>query len=91
MLVAESVQAVWWSPLNVDEELTLRVSEFSFRHVFHVVSTQRGGGPLHFWLEHFLQGWWPGLESLRAPSLVFGCLALPLDRQAQRVGSDGGV
>jgi MYXO-CTERM domain-containing protein len=77
LLVAESVQAVWWSPLNVDEELTLRVSEFSFRHVFHIVSTQRGGGPLHFWLEHFLQGWWPGLESLRAPSLVFGCLALP--------------
>ncbi len=66
-----------WSPLNVDEELTLRVSDFSFRHVFHIVSTQRGGGPLHFWLEHFLQGWWPGLESLRVPSIVFACLALP--------------
>jgi hypothetical protein len=71
------VQTVWWSPLNVDEELTLRVSEFSFRHVFHIVSTQRGGGPLHFWLEHFLQGWSPGLESLRVPSIVFACLALP--------------
>jgi len=71
------VQSVWWSPLNVDEELTLRVSDFSFGNVLHIVSTQRGGGPLHFWLEHFLQGWRPGLESLRVPSLVFACLALP--------------
>lgn len=77
LLVAESVQTVWWTPLNVDEELTLRVADFSFRHVFHIVSTQRGGGPLHFWLEHFLQQWRPGLESLRVPSLVFACLALP--------------
>jgi hypothetical protein len=77
LLVAESVQTVWWTPLNVDEELTLRVADFSFRHVFHIVSTQRGGGPLHFWLEHFLQHWRPGLESLRVPSLVFACLALP--------------
>jgi hypothetical protein len=45
--------------------------------VFHIVSTKRGGGPIHFWLEHFLQGWWPGLPALRVPSLVFLCLALP--------------
>ena len=68
---------MWWTPLNVDEELTLRISEFSFRHIFHIVSTQRGGGPLHFWLEHFLLGWWPGLPALRLPSLIFLCLALP--------------
>ncbi len=68
---------MWWSPLNVDEELTLRFGDFSFRHIFHIVSTQRGGGPLHFWLEHFLLGWWPGLPALRVPSLVFLCLALP--------------
>jgi 4-amino-4-deoxy-L-arabinose transferase-like glycosyltransferase len=77
LLVAVSLQTVWWSPLNVDEELTLRIADFSFGNVFHIVSTKRGGGPLHFWLEHFLQGWWPGLESLRFPSIVFGCLALP--------------
>jgi hypothetical protein len=77
LLVLVSVDAVWWAPLNVDEELTLRVADFSFGHVFHIVSTERGGGPLHFWLEHFLQGWWPGLASLRIPSLVFACLALP--------------
>jgi hypothetical protein len=68
---------VWSAPLNVDEELTLRVADFSFGHVFHIVSTKRGGGPLHFWLEHFLLGWWPGLAALRVPSLVFCCLALP--------------
>jgi hypothetical protein len=45
--------------------------------VFDIVSTQRGGGPLHFWLEHFLLGWWPTLAALRIPSLVFLCLALP--------------
>jgi uncharacterized membrane protein len=32
---------------------------------------------LHFWLEHFLLSWWPGLPALRVPSLVFLCLALP--------------
>ena len=68
---------MWWTPLNVDEELTLRVSDFSFAHIFHIVSTQRGGGPVHFWLAHFLLDWWPGLAALRVPSLVFSCLALP--------------
>jgi hypothetical protein len=72
-----ALPTVWWSPLNVDEELTLRLGDFSFRHIFHIVSTQRGGGPLHFWLEHFLLGWWPSLAALRIPSLVFLCLALP--------------
>jgi hypothetical protein len=57
--------------------LTIRVSDFSFAHVFDIVSTQRGGGPLHFWLEHFLLGWWPSLGALRLPSLLFICLALP--------------
>jgi hypothetical protein len=76
-VVVLTLPVVWWSPLNVDEELTLRVAQFSFGNVFHIVSTQRGGGPLHFWLEHFLLGWWPGLPALRAPSLIFLCLALP--------------
>jgi len=72
-----ALPTVWWGPLNVDEELTLRIGDFSFGHIFHVVSTKRGGGPLHFWLEHVLLGWWPGLPALRVPSLVFLCLALP--------------
>ena len=77
LLVWLALPTVWWTPLNVDEELTIRVSEFSFAHVFHIVSTERGGGPLHFWLEHFLLGWWPSLGALRLPSLIFICLALP--------------
>ena len=76
-LVWLTLPLVWWTPLNVDEELTLRLTDFSFGHIFEVVSTQRGGGPLHFWLEHVLVGWWPGLGALRIPSLVFLVAALP--------------
>ncbi len=77
LLVWLTLPTVWWGPLNVDEELTLRLGQFSFGHIFHIVSTKRGGGPLHFWLEHFLLRWWPGLPALRVPSLVFACLGLP--------------
>jgi dolichyl-phosphate-mannose-protein mannosyltransferase len=77
LLVWLTLPIVWRGPLNVDEELTLRVAQFSFTDVFHIVSTQRGGGPLHFWLEHFLLTWWPGLPALRMPSLVFLCAGLP--------------
>lgn len=77
LLVWLALPTVWWTPLNVDEELTIRVSDFSFANVFDIVSTKRGGGPLHFWLEHVLLGWWPSLGALRIPSLVFICLALP--------------
>ena len=61
--------------------------------MFHIVSTERGGGPVHFWLEHFLQGWWPGLEALRVPSLLFACLALPAVALIARelVGDEGGA
>jgi len=77
LLVWLALPTVWQTPLNVDEELTLRLADFSFRNIFHIVSSERGGGPFHFWLEHFLLGWWPGLPALRVPSLVFLCLALP--------------
>jgi Dolichyl-phosphate-mannose-protein mannosyltransferase len=77
VLVWLALPTVWWTPLNVDEELTLRLGDYSFAHIFHIVSTQRGGGPIHFWLEHVLLGWWPGLPALRVPSLVFLCVALP--------------
>ena len=87
------LQSVWWTPLNVDEELTLRLAQFSFRNIFHIVSTQRGGGPLHFWLEHFLQGWWPGLEALRRALARLPCLALPAVALIARelVGDEGGA
>jgi len=77
VLIWLTLPLVWWTPLNVDEELTLRLAGFSFTHIFDVVSTKRGGGPLHFWLEHALIGWWPGLGALRIPSLLFLIAALP--------------
>src|SRR3954466_15361123 len=77
LLLWLALPLVWWTPLNVGEELPLRVSDFSFANIFDVVSTKRGGGPLHFWLEHYLLGWWPSVGALRIPSLVFLCLALP--------------
>jgi len=73
-----SWSAIWASPLNVDEQLTLFVSSHhSFGDILHIVSSERGGGPLHFWLEHIVLGWSHSLPGLRAPSLVFFVLALP--------------
>src|SRR3954466_1671546 len=89
LLLWLALPLVWWTPLNVDEELTIRVSDFSFTNVFDIVSTKRGGGPLHFWLEHYLLGWWPSVGALRLPSLVFICLALPaVALLARRLGGD---
>jgi hypothetical protein len=76
-LIWLALPTVWWGPLNVDEELTLRLGDYSFAHIFDIVSTKRGGGPIHFWLEHYLLQAWPGLPALRVPSLAFLCLALP--------------
>jgi hypothetical protein len=72
-----AVRSVWWAPLNVDEELTRRVASEPFRAIFHIVSSRRGGGPFHFWLEHFLLRWPGGLVALRGPSLLFFLAALP--------------
>jgi hypothetical protein len=71
-----ALPTVWWTPLNVDEELTIRVADYSFWNIADIVSTKRGGGPLHFWLEHVLLGWSHTLPALRVPSLVFLCIAL---------------
>src|SRR5581483_140382 len=72
-----AVRGIWWAPLNVDEELTRRVGTEPFGAIFHIVSSERGGGPLHFWLEHFTLQWPGGLVGLRVPSLVFFIGALP--------------
>ena len=75
MLLA--VRAIWWAPLNVDEELTRRVGTEPFHTIFHIVSSERGGGPFHFWLEHFTLQWPGGLVGLRGPSLLFFVASLP--------------
>src|SRR5438105_2764305 len=72
-----AVRAVWLVPLNVDEELTRRVATGPFHSIFHIVSSQRGGGPLHFWLEHLTHRWPGGLVGLRVPSMLFFAATLP--------------
>jgi 4-amino-4-deoxy-L-arabinose transferase-like glycosyltransferase len=72
-----AVRAIWWAPLNVDEELTRRVATEPFHAIFHIVSSERGGGPFHFWLERFTLDWPGGLVGLRGPSLLFFLASLP--------------
>ncbi len=77
LAAALAYRAVFWAPLNVDEELTRRVATEPFGAIFHIVSSERGGGPLHFWLMHFTLEWPGGLVGLRVPSLIFFLLSLP--------------
>jgi hypothetical protein len=77
LAVGLAARAVYWAPLNVDEELTRRIATEPFGSIFHIVSTERGGGPLHFWLIHFTLEWPGGLIGLRVPSLVFFAASLP--------------
>src|SRR5581483_2549721 len=85
-----AVRGIWWAPLNVDEELTRRVGTEPFGAIFHIVSSERGGGPLHFWLEHFALQWPGGLVGLRGPSLIFFLAALPaVALVARELGGEG--
>jgi hypothetical protein len=84
LAIALSVQAIYRAPLNVDEELTRRIASGRFGSIFSIVASQRGGGPLHFWLIHLTLQWPGGLIGLRAPSLVFFVLALPAVALAAR-------
>lgn len=84
LAIAVSVQAIYGAPLNVDEELTRRIAAGRFGSIFSIVASQRGGGPLHFWLIHLTLQWPGGLIGLRAPSLVFFVLALPAVALAAR-------
>ena len=77
LAAALAIRAIWWAPLNVDEELTRRVATEPFGSIFHIVSSERGGGPAHFWLEHLTLQWPGGLVGLRGPSLVFFAATLP--------------
>jgi Dolichyl-phosphate-mannose-protein mannosyltransferase len=76
LVLTLGLRAVLRSPLNVDEELTLRIARGPFGSIFGIVRG-RGGGPLHFWLEHVTTAWPGGLAGLRVPSIVFMLVALP--------------
>jgi hypothetical protein len=76
LVLTLGLRAVLRSPLNVDEELTLRIARGAFGSIFGIVRG-RGGGPFHFWLEHVTTAWPGGLAGLRVPSIVFMLAALP--------------
>ena len=76
LVLALALRAVFRSPLNVDEELTLRIAHETFGSIFGTVRG-RGGGPLHFWLEYLTALWPGGLAGLRVPSILFGLASLP--------------
>jgi hypothetical protein len=76
LVLTLGLRAVLRSPLNVDEELTLRIARGAFGSIFGIVRA-RGGGPFHFWLEHVTTAWPGGLAGLRVPSVVFMLAALP--------------
>lgn len=71
-----ALRALLRSPLNVDEELTIRIAKNSFSSIFGTVR-HRGGGPFHFWLEYLTMRWPGGLAGLRVPSIVFALASLP--------------
>jgi hypothetical protein len=77
LAVAASLPAVWWEPLHVDEAVTLTLAPLGFGEILDTVFVDKGGAPLHFFVEHALLAWPGGLEGLRLPSLVFFLLALP--------------
>src|SRR5262249_45663481 len=76
LVLTLGLRAVLRSPINVDEELTLRIARGGFGSIFGIVRG-RGGGPFHFWLEHVTTEWPGGLAGLRVPSIVFMLAALP--------------
>jgi hypothetical protein len=77
LAVAAALPAAWWEPLHVDEAVTLTLAPLSVGEIVDTVFVEKGGAPVHFFVEHALLEWPGGLEGLRLPSLVFLLLALP--------------
>lgn len=77
LAVAAALPAVWWEPLHVDEAVTLTLAPLGLGEIVDTVFVEKGGAPVHFFVEHALLDWPGGLEGLRLSSLVFLLLALP--------------
>ncbi|MEX0817644.1 MAG: glycosyltransferase family 39 protein [Gaiellales bacterium] len=77
LAVGAALPAVWWEPLHVDEAVTLTLAPLGLGEIVDTVFVEKGGAPLHFFVEHALLEWPGGLEGIRLPSLVFFLLALP--------------
>ena len=77
LAVAVALPAVFWEPLHVDEWVALTVAPRSPGTIVHDILVGKGGGPVHFLLEHLFLQWPGGIEGLRLPSLVASLAALP--------------
>jgi hypothetical protein len=75
---ALALPAVWWEPLHLDEAITIEYAERSYASIVRDVFVERGGAPVHFFVEHVTLAVPGGIEGLRLPSLVFFLLSLVL-------------
>jgi hypothetical protein len=86
---ALALPAVWWEPLHLDERITIEYAERSFRSIVRDVFVDRGGAPLHFFVEHLTLSAPGGIEGLRLPSVACFLLALVLAGMlARRLADD---
>jgi dolichyl-phosphate-mannose-protein mannosyltransferase len=77
LAAAAALPAVWWQQLHEDEVVVLTIAPQGLAEIVDEVFVDRGGAPLHFFVEHALLAWPGGVEGLRIPSFVFFLLALP--------------
>ncbi len=75
---ALALPALWWEPLHLDEAITMDYARRSYASIVTDVFLDRGGAPLHFFVEHVTLAVPGGIEGLRLPSVVFFLLSLVL-------------
>jgi hypothetical protein len=73
---ALALPALWWEPLHLDEAITIDYARRSYASIVTDVFLDRGGAPLHFFVEHVTLAVPGGIEGLRLPSVVFFLLSL---------------
>lgn len=78
LALALAAPAVWWEPLHLDERITIEYAERSLGSIVRDVFFDRGGAPLHFFLEHATLSLPGGIEGLRLPSVAFFLVAVAL-------------
>ena len=85
-----ALPALWWEPLHLDEAITIAYADRSYGSIVRDVFIERGGAPVHFFVEHVTLAAPGGIEGLRLPSLVFFLLSLVLASWlARRAGGRG--
>jgi hypothetical protein len=75
---ALALPAVRWEPLHLDEAITIDYATRSYASIVTDVFLDRGGAPVHFFIEHVTLAAPGGIEGLRLPSVVFFLLSLVL-------------